>query len=604
VTASPPQTRPIEDYALIGDCRTAALVSREGSIDWLCWPRFDAPACFAALLGDRGNGRWLIAPHAAANSTARSYRRDSLVLETHFDTDDGAVAVVDFMPPKDHALPDEASHIVRLVVGEAGAVEMRMELILRFGYGATAPWVSRLADGALRAIAGPDMVVLRTPAALAGENLTTVAALTVARGEVVPFVLSYGRSWRPPPAALDWERALADTQDFWTGWVSKGETPRSPPPAAARRSLITLKALTYAPTGGVVAAPTTSLPEKLGGVRNWDYRYCWLRDASITLRALMSAGYFDEARAWRDWLHRAVAGDPADMRIMYGLAGERRLAEWKVDWLAGYAASRPVRVGNAAHEQFQLDVYGEVMDAFHHARLGGLAEDTEAWSVQTLLAEHVAKVWEQPDDGVWEGRGGRRHFTYSKVMAWVAIDRAVRGVEEFGLPGPVDAWRAQRSAIHDDVCRRGFDPARNTFVRAYDDATLDASLLLIADLGFIAAADRRFEGTVEAVERELLGPTGLVMRYDTTRADDGLPPGEGAFLACSFWLVSAYIALGRRAKAKRLFHRLLALANDVGLLAEEYDTEGARLVGNFPQAFSHVGLINAAFALREGTRPR
>ena len=600
MTAAPPRSRPIEDYALIGDCRTAALVNLEGSIDWLCWPRFDAPACFAALLGDVGNGRWLIAPHAAPCSSARSYRGDSLILETRFETDDGVVTLVDFMPPKDDAFPDDVSHVVRLVIGEAGAVELRMELILRFGYGATAPWVNRLEDGALRAIAGPDMVVLRTPTALTGATLTTLAAFTVARGEVVPFVLSYGRSWRPPPAALDWERALDKTRDFWTGWVGKGETRRSPP-VVARRSLITLKALTYAPTGGVVAAPTTSLPEKRGGVRNWDYRYCWLRDASITLRALMAAGYLDEARAWRDWLHRAVAGDPAEMQTLYGLAGERRLTEWEVDWLAGYSASRPVRIGNAAHEQFQLDIYGQVMDAFHQARLGGLAEDPEAWSMQTLLAEHVAKVWDQPDDGIWEVRGPRRHFTYSKVMAWVAIDRAVRAVEEFGLPGPADIWRAVRSAIHDDVCRHSFDPTRNTFIRAYDDPTLDASLLLIAELGFIAAPDPRFGGTVAAVERELLGTGGLVMRYDTARAGDGLPPGEGAFLACSFWLVSAYVALGRRAKAARLFRRLLALANDVGLLAEEYDSEAARMVGNFPQAFSHVGLINAAFALREAS---
>jgi GH15 family glucan-1,4-alpha-glucosidase len=597
VTSSPARRPPIEDYALIGDCRTAALVGRDGSIDWLCWPRFDAPACLAALLGDAGNGRWLIAPRARPASIARSYRGDSLILETRFETDEGAVVLVDFMPPKDDASRDDASHIVRLVVGEAGDVEMRMELILRFGYGASVPWVSRLADGALRAVCGPDMAVLRTPVALAGEAMTTVAAFTVARGQVVPFVLSYGQSWRPPPAAIDAAQTLVDTQGFWAGWVAKSA--KGPCPLDARRSLITLKALTYAPTGGVVAAPTTSLPEKLGGVRNWDYRYCWIRDASITLRALMSAGYFEEARAWRDWLHRAVAGDPADMRIMYGLAGERRLPEWEVDWLIGYAASRPVRIGNAAHEQFQLDVYGEVMDAFHHARLGGLADDPEAWSVQSLLAEHVAKVWGQPDDGIWEVRGGRRNFTYSKVMAWVAIDRAVRAVEEFGLPGPVDAWRALRSAIHGDVCRNAFDGARNTFVRAYDDATLDASLLLIADLGFISAADPRFAGTVAAVERELLAPSGLVMRYDTTRADDGLPPGEGAFLACSFWLVNAYVALGRRAKAKRLFHRLAALANDVGLLAEEYDSKAGRLVGNFPQAFSHVGLINAVFALGE-----
>jgi GH15 family glucan-1,4-alpha-glucosidase len=596
MTNPSPPSRLIEDYALIGDCRTAALVSREGSIDWLCWPRFDSPACFAALLGDAGNGRWLIAPHAARAATTRCYRRDSLILETRFETDQGAVVLVDFMPPKDEAFRDDASHIVRMVIGEAGVVALHMELIVRFGYGASIPWVSRLDDGVLRAIAGPDMVVLRTPVALAGEAMTTVADFTVEQGQIVPFVLSYGLSWRPPPAAIDPDEALFDTQAFWSGWLAKGAAKGSHP-SVARRSLITLKALTYAPTGGVVAAPTTSLPEKLGGVRNWDYRYCWVRDASITLRALVSAGYYDEATAWRDWLHRAVAGDPADMRIMYGLAGERRLTEWEADWLAGYGASRPVRIGNAAHEQFQLDVYGEVMDAFHWARQGGLIEDPEAWSVQSLLAEHVAKVWDQPDDGIWEVRGGRRHFTFSKVMAWVAIDRAVRAVEEFGLPGPVADWRTSRAAIHADVCQNAFDASRNTFVRAYDDGTLDASLLLMADLGFIAASDPRFAGTVAAVERELLSPGGLVLRYDTGRVTDGLPPGEGAFLACSFWLVNAYVDLGRRADAERLFHRLVSLANDVGLLAEEYDAETARLVGNFPQAFSHVGLINAAFSL-------
>ena len=596
MTAPPPASRRLEDYALIGDCETAALVGADGSIDWLCWPRFDAPACFAALLGDAGNGRWLIAPTEALVSTSRSYLGDSLILETRFETGEGAVRLVDFMPPR-----NDASHIVRMIVGEAGAVALRMELIVRFGYGETVPWVNRSADGALRFIAGPDMAILRTSIAVRGEDMKTVADFTVSAGETLAFVLSYGPSWLAPPAAIGAAQALIDTQGFWADWIAKGEA-GTPCPPAARRSLITLKALTYAPTGGVVAAPTTSLPEKLGGVRNWDYRYCWVRDASITLRALMAAGYFDEARAWRDWLHRAVAGDPADMRIMYGVAGERRLTEWEADWLAGYAASRPVRIGNAAHQQFQLDVYGEVMDAFHHARQGGLAEDPEAWGVQSLLAQHVAKVWDRPDNGIWEVRGPRRHFTYSKIMAWVAVDRAVRAVEAFGLDGPVDDWLRLKSAIRDDVCRKGFDPARNTFVRAYGDATVDASLLLIADLGFIAAADPRFAGTVEAVERELLAPSGLVMRYDTARADDGLPPGEGAFLACSFWLVSAYVSLGRRAQADRLFRRLLALANDVGLLAEEYDADARRLVGNFPQAFSHVALINAAFALERKGR--
>jgi GH15 family glucan-1,4-alpha-glucosidase len=594
--ASPPASRPLEDYALIGDCETAALVGADGSIDWLCWPRFDAPACFAALVGAAGNGRWRIAPRQEPVSTRRSYLGDSLILETRFETGEGAARLVDFMPVKKGASAGEASHVVRLVTGEAGTVGLRMELVLRFGYGATAPWVSRLEDGALRAIAGPDMTVLRTPVALIGKEMTTVADFSVAAGETVGFVLSYGPSWLAPPAAIDPVQSLADTRAFWAGWIGSGAA-KGRAGDLVRRSLLTLKALTYAPTGGVVAAPTASLPEKLGGERNWDYRYCWTRDASLTLRALMSAGFFEEARAWRDWLRRAVAGDPADMRIMYGVAGERRLAEWEADWLAGYAASRPVRIGNAAHEQFQLDVYGEVMDAFHHARQGGLDENREAWAVQRLLVQHVAEVWERPDDGIWEGRGARRHFTYSKIMAWVAADRAVRAVEAFGLDGPADQWRALRSAIHQDVCQKGFDPVRNTFVRGYGEASVDASLLLIADLGFIAAADPRFAGTVAAVERELLAPSGLVMRYDTALADDGLPPGEGAFLACSFWLVNAYVALGRRGEAERLFRRLLALANEVGLLAEEYDADAGRLVGNFPQAFSHVALINAAFAL-------
>ncbi|MGI8840977.1 MAG: glycoside hydrolase family 15 protein [Caulobacteraceae bacterium] len=590
MTGAAPDSRPLEAYALIGDLKTAALVGADGSIDWLCWPRFDAPACFAALLGDAGNGRWRIAPAAADVATTRSYLGDSLILETRFETAEGTARLVDFMPPR-----AEASHVVRMIFGEAGAVALRLELIVRFGYGAVLPWVSRLEDGALRAVAGPDMTVLRAPVELTGEGMKTVADFTVAAGQSLAFVLSYGPSWLAPPGAIDAAQALAETRAFWADWVAGGLHP-----PLARRSLVTLKALTYAPTGGLVAAPTTSLPEKLGGARNWDYRYCWVRDASLALRALMKAGYFEEAKAWRDWLHRAVAGDPADMRIMYGVAGERRLAEWEAGWLAGYAASRPVRIGNAAHEQFQLDVYGEVMDAFHHARKGGLPEDPDAWSVQRGLVGHVAKVWDRPDDGIWEGRGPRRNYTFSKIMAWVAVDRAVRAVEEFGLDGPGD-WRALRSAIRDDVCAKGFDEKRNTFARCYDGKGLDASLLLIAELGFVAADDPRFAGTVAAVERELLTPTGLVMRYDTARADDGLPSGEGAFLACGFWLVNAYLALGRRGKAERLFHRLRAVANDVGLLAEEYDATAGRLVGNFPQAFSHVGLINAAFAMGDGS---
>src|SRR5258706_2347375 len=588
---------PIEDYALIGDCETAALVARDGSIDWLCWPRFDSPACFAALLGDEDNGRWRIAPHGPVRGVTRRYLPDTLILETQFDTDDGVVALIDFMPLRD----DDASHLVRLVQGRAGRVAMAMELVLRFDYGAVVPWVTRGDDGALRAVAGPDLTVLRTPVQLEGRGLTTVAEFSVAQGETVPFVLSYGPSHLPLPAPRDPAVALQETQAFWSRWRDAC-TVEGPSLEAVGRPLITLKALTHTPTGGMIAAPTTSLPEALGGERNWDYRYCWIRDATFLLLAVMSAGHFEEARAWTSWLHRAVAGSPSDMQIMYGVTGERRLIEWEAGWLAGYEGARPVRVGNAAYSRFQLDVYGELMDATHQARRNGLTEG-DTWALQLQIMEHVAKVWNDPDDGIWEVRGGARHFTFSKVMAWVAVDRAVRDAEEFGLEGPIDDWRALRPTIQAQGGAKPPNPETGGFQRAYDDPGADASLLLVAELGFVAADDPRFAATVAAVERELVTPDGLVLRYDSRLADDGLPPGEGAFLTCSFWLANAYVMLGREEEARRLFERLLAYRNDVGLLAEEYDPRTGRFAGHFPQALSHIGLVTAALNLSQTTKP-
>ena len=586
----------IEDYGLIGDCQAAALVGRDGSIDWLCWPRFDSDACFAALLGKPSHGRWLIAPADEPVEVSRCYRRDTLVLETTFRTRTGAVTTTDFMQPR-----GESSDLIRLVHGVEGEVAMCMELVLRFGYGTTIPWVSRLEDGSLRAVAGPDMVVLRTPVALWSENFKTAAWFTVAKGETKSFVLSYGPSHLAPPEAIDSTAALADCEKFWRDWAAAIKCD-GPYADAIKRSLITLKGLIYAPSGGMIAAPTTSLPEHAGGERNWDYRYCWIRDSTLTLLALMNAGVYDEAAAWRDWLQRAVAGNPADMQIMYGVMGERRLMEWEVDWLPGYLDSRPVRIGNAAHRQFQLDVYGELMDTFEQARKGGLAANESGWELQLALIEHVGGTWREPDEGIWETRGPPRHFIYSKVMAWVAFDRAIKSVERHGLPGPVDDWRATRAEIHAEVCSRGFDRERNTFRAAYGDTLLDASLLLLAQVGFIDCHDPRYLGTVAAIERELL-VGGFVKRYNTAESDDGLRPGEGAFLACSFWLADAYASIGREHDAEKLFERLLSLRNDLGLLAEEYDTENSRLIGNFPQAFSHVGLINTAFNLTRAHRP-
>lgn len=587
----------IEDYALIGDCETAALVARDGSIDWLCWPRFDSPACFAALLGGPEHGRWQLAPAAAARRVTRRYRDRTLILETEYETDDGgAVTLIDFMP-----LRGVASDIVRMAVGRRGQVPMRMELIIRFDYGALVPWVTRLEDGTLRAVAGPDMVILRTPAPLRGEGLRTISEFVLSAGETVPFVLTYGTSHLAPPAPVDPEKAAAETERFWRDWASRCR-PAAEWSDALLRSLITLKALTYRPSGGVVAAPTTSLPEQIGGPRNWDYRYCWLRDTTFTLLALIDAGYYDEAQAWREWLLRAVAGSPPQIQIMYGIAGERRLTELEVDWLPGYEASRPVRIGNAAHRQLQIDVFGEVMDALHQGRKGGLAPSEAGWRLQQALTGHLAEIWDRPDEGIWEMRGDPQHFTHSKVMAWLAIDRAVKSVEAFGLDGPVDRWRTLRRQIHDEVCAKGFDPEKGSFVQSYGSKQLDASLLRLPLVGFLPPTDPRIRGTVEAIKRELV-VDGFVLRYDTAGTDDGLPPGEGAFLACSFWLADNLVLMGRQDEARRIFERLLGLCNDVGLLAEEYDPHGRRMLGNFPQAFSHVALINTAYNLTRAVGP-
>src|SRR4051795_303322 len=519
---------PIEDYALIGDCQAAALVGRYGSIDWLCWPRFDSDACFAALLGTEDHGHWRIAPRDPAARVTRQYRQNTLILETRFECSEGAVTLIDFMP-----MTGSSSSVVRLVVGERGRVAMSSQLVIRFGYGAIVPWVTRLDDGTLRVVAGPDMVVLRTPVDLTGQNMRTIGEFEVAAGERVPFVLTYAPSHLPPPDPVGPTWALEATEGFWTNWA-KNCRPAGHCSDAVLRSLITLKACTYAPTGGIVAAPTTSLPEQLGGVRNWDYRFCWLRDATLTLLALIHAGYADEARDWRDWLLRAVAGSPDQMQIMYGIAGERRLTEWEVPWLPGYEGAKPVRIGNGAHGQLQLDVYGEVMDALYQSRRAGLAEDATGWALQRALLDHLETVWREPDEGIWEVRGGRRHFTFSKVMAWVAFDRAVKSIEAFGLDGPVERWRRLRQEIHADVCRNGFDSGSNSFVQSYGSRQLDASLLQLPALGFLPPKDPRVAGTVAAIEQHLL-VDGLVARYDTTGAMDGLPAGEGAFLACSFW---------------------------------------------------------------------
>ncbi len=603
----PPESPlPIEDYAVIGDCNTAALVGRNGSVDWLCWPRFDGAACFAALLGDSDNGRWLLAPVAAPGAATapatRTYRDGSMVLETVFEAEGGTVAVIDFMPTDLQG--SEATSVVRIVEGREGSVAMRSELTLRFDYGASVPWVTRLPEGGgLQAIAGPEMVVLRTPVALRGENMSSVSEFTVSKGERVPFVLARSPSHLPLPPALDAERALSETQAAWEAWSGRCNV-EGPYAEAVRRSLIVLKALTFAQTGGIVAAATTSLPEQLGGPRNWDYRFCWLRDATLTLFALMHAGYYDEARSWRDWLHRSIAGSPSQIQIMYGLAGERRLEEWEVPWLKGYQGAAPVRIGNAASAQLQLDVFGEVTDALHQARDGGLAEPGLGWELQRGIVEHLETIWEKPDEGMWEVRGGAKHFTLSKVMVWVALDRSVKDATRYGLDAPVERWSALRDRVHAEICEKGVAPAGadgtgNHFTQYFGSTDLDASLLLIPSVGFLPHDDRRVVATVAAVERDLL-QDGFVLRYRTESGADGLPPGEGAFLACTFWLADAYAAQGRHDEAHALFRRLLSLRNDLGLLSEEYDPRAKRLVGNFPQAFSHVALVATALNLRGG----
>jgi GH15 family glucan-1,4-alpha-glucosidase len=579
----------IEDYALIGDCQTAALVGRDGSIDWLCVPRFDSPACFAALLGTPENGRWLVAPRGGGLAKRRAYRDGSLVLDTEFETESGAVRVTDFMPVR-----DGVPNLVRRVEGLRGRVDMGMELVIRFDYGSVVPWVRR-SDGGVSAIAGPDRLILRTPVETRGENLTTVAEFPVEAGQVVSFTLTWHPSYRPEPPAVDAEAALGETESWWRNW-SANCTYRGPYRDAVLRSLVTLKGLTYLPSGGIVAAPTTSLPEQLGGVRNWDYRYCWLRDATFTLYSLLSAGFQDEAAAWQEWLLRAVAGSPSGTQIMYGILGERRLTELELDWLPGYEGARPVRVGNAAHGQFQLDVFGEVLDAMFQARKTGLKEPEAGWRLEVALLEYLATVWDHPDEGIWEVRGPRQHFVHSKVMAWVAVDRAVKSVERFGLDGPVGRWRALRDEIHAQVCAKGFDPGLNAFVQAYGSKNLDASVLMIPLVGFLPGDDPRVAGTAAAIQQRL-AHGGFVARYDSKATDDGLPAGEGAFLPCTFWLADNLILQGRRDEATAIFDRLLGLCNDVGLIAEEYDAKAGRLVGNFPQAFSHIALVNTALNL-------
>ncbi len=585
----------IEDYGLIGNCESAALVGRDGSIDWLCWPRFDSEACFAALLGTPEHGRWLICPCDEAKVTRR-YRPDTLILETHLETKDGAATLVDFMPVRG-AYPT----IVRFVIGKRGKVKMHAELVLRFGYGAVVPWVTRMESGALRAIAGPDMVALHTPVHISGKDLTSVGDFTVGRGETIPFVMSYSPSHLPLPQSIDPTLALAETEAYWREWSAKCR-PAGEWTEAVKRSIITLKALTYWPTGGIVAAPTTSLPEQLGGKRNWDYRYCWLRDATLTLLGAMHAGFYEEAQAWREWLLRAVAGSPDQLQIMYGIAGERRLTEWIADWLPGYENAAPVRIGNAAHRQLQLDVFGEIMDVHHQARRCGLSSNESGWGAQIEFLNHLKDVWREPDQGIWEMRGPAQHFTYSKVMAWVAFDRAIKSAETFGLQGPIDEWRTLRKEICEEVCAHGFDKEMGSFTQAFGSKELDANLLLLPAVGFLPITDPRIEGTIKAVERNLLRG-GFVIRYSTDNVEDALPPGEGVFLACSFWLADVYILQERYDEAERLFRHLLALCNEVGLLSEEYDVSAKRLVGNFPQAFSHLALINTAYNLTRMRKP-
>jgi GH15 family glucan-1,4-alpha-glucosidase len=587
----------IEDYGLIGDCETAALVGRDGSIDWLCWPAFDSDACFAALLGTNRNGRWVIRPAEEIKKSSRRYWDNTLILETRFETANGTVALIDFMPPR-----GEASDVVRLVRGVKGKVKLQMQLVIRFGFGIDIPWVRRTEDGALLAIAGQDMTVLRTPVETRGEDLTTVANFEVSEGGAVPFVLTYGSSHLPLPEPINPALALQETEDFWTEWCSHC-TYRGEHRDLVMRSLITLKALTYEPTGGIVAAPTTSLPEKLGGSRNWDYRFCWLRDATFTLLALMNSGYTEEASAWHNWLLRAAAGWPSNMQIMYGIMGQRRLLEWEADWLPGYEGAQPVRVGNAAHAQLQLDVYGELIDAFHQSRMAELKLDDETWALERAVIEHLAEVWDQPDHGIWERRGEGKHYVSSKVMTWVAFDRGIKSAERFGFDAPLDRWRMLRDEICVDVCENGFDPEQNTFVESYGSQLLDASILLMPAVGFLPASDPRVRGTIAAIEKYMMRD-GFVLRHDPREVSDEKQPIEGAFLACSLWLADAYVLAGEVAKAQTLFDRVVGVANDLGLLAEEFDSGEGRQTGNFPQALTHIALINTAHNLSDAKKPK
>jgi GH15 family glucan-1,4-alpha-glucosidase len=577
----------IEDYAVIGDTQSAALVGRDGSIDWLCFPRFDSPACFAALLGTPDQGRWLLAPEAPVREIRRQYRGETLVLETEFHTDEGVVRVIDSMPIRTRWLD-----LVRVVEGVKGRVRMKMELVVRFDYGSIIPWV-RKTKRALLAIGGPDALELFSPVPTRGQGFTTVASFDVAAGDRLPFLINWYPSHEDPPPRTDPLRELTRTERYWQNWSDRCAY-QGPWREAVVRSLLTLKALTYEPTGGIVAAVTTSLPEHLGGVRNWDYRYCWVRDATLCLYALLQGGYLEEAKAWRDWLHRSVAGSPDDLRILYGVQGERRLTELELPWLPGYEDSRPVRVGNQAANQLQLDVYGELMDALYTATRMGMHPSENAWSVQRRLIEWLERNWQQPDEGIWEVRGPRRQFTHSKVMCWVALDRTVKMVEQLGLIGPVDHWRQLRDRIHAEVCEKGWSEKRQSFTQFFGSDLLDASLLLIPQLGFLPAKDPRVVKTVDGIQRELVRD-GLVLRYRTEAVGvDGLPPGEGVFLPCSFWLVDALAMLDREEEARELFERLLSLRNDVGLLSEEYDPRSRRLLGNFPQAFSHIALVDTA----------
>ena len=582
---------PIESYAVIGDCETAALVGLDGSIDWLCWPEFSSDACFARLLGAEENGYWKIVPADGAYTTTRRYRDQTLILETTFEIAGGVVRLIDFMPPR-----GRHSDIVRIVECIRGEVPMRMELSLRFDYGRTVPWVTSISDG-VRAIAGPNLVMLHASVPVHGENLKTVAEFKLRRNQRAWFTLTYGASYEPDPPQMDYQRGLRDTVRIWRRWTSRLKY-KGKYREAVERSLIVLKTLTFRPTGGIVAAVTTSLPEFIGGVRNWDYRYCWLRDTTFTLLALANGGYFEEAVAWQDWLLRALAGSPDKVQIMYGLKGEQRLTEWQADWLPGYENSRPVRIGNAASEQVQLDIYGEMLDSFYHAQHSMHRHNENDFRVLALLLDHLETIWHDPDQGIWETRGGPQQFTYSKMMAWVAFDRAVLLAEQLNYDAPIEKWKAIRDAIHKEICAKAYDKKKKAFMQSYGSHHLDASLLLMPMVGFLPATDRRVKSTVEAIERELM-PEGFVLRYDSAKVKDGLPAGEGVFLACSFWMVAALKAIGRKRDARKLFERLLTLRNDLGLLSEEYDPGCKRLVGNFPQAFSHIALVDSAFYLEE-----